>query len=399
MVATETDDGHVTARRRRSFGGWVRFGLWCLVWGATAVILLPVLDLGWISAVTIATFIASMTCYWGAYITKRVARSVLAIGIVASAVFFMVRLLPGNPVDVAIARLTAEGVPYEQAAAQAAAFYSFDASAPLWQQYLEYMWALLNGDFGTTLTHVPVLEKIGHHLPWTLFSVGIALIISVSIGLFLGMVMAYRRGGAIDHTISAVGSALHAIPNYLMALMIVVVGGVQLKLFTLADIRGTYTAGQTPGLTMEFIQDALYHATLPVLAYVLTTVGTWALIMKASTTQALGEDYVTVARARGLSGGRIGTMYVGRNAVLPLVAQIATQAGFVVGGAIFVEIIFAYNGVGYALYSALNDRDYALIQGLLLVITITVVFANLIADLSYGLLDPRIRTVGDKEDS
>lgn len=399
MVATETDAGQATARTRRRFGGLARFGLWCLIALTVVVLLWPVLGLGWFAALLVAAFIASVVCYWGAYLTKRIARAVLAIGIVATAVFFMVRLLPGNPVDVAIARLTSEGVPYEQAAAQAAAFYSFDASAPLWQQYIEYMWALLNGDLGTTLTHVPVLEKIGHHLPWTLFSVGIALIISVAIGLLLGMIMAYRRGGAIDHTVSAIGATLHAIPNYLMALMIVVIGGVQLRLFTLAEIRGTYTAGQTPGLNMEFIQDALYHATLPVLAYVLTTVGTWALIMKASTTQALGEDYVMVARARGLSGGRIGSMYVGRNAVLPLVAQIATQAGFVVGGAIFVEIIFAYNGVGYALYSALNDRDYALIQGLLLIITVTVVFANLIADLSYGLLDPRIRTAGEKEDS
>lgn len=398
MVATDTDAEEAATLPRRRYGGWSRLAAGAAVWLVGAVGS-HLLGLGWISTLLIATFIASVTCYWGSYLTKRVARAVLAITIVATGVFFMVRLLPGNPVDVYIAKIVAEGVPYEQAAAQAAAFYSFDPGTPLWQQYLQYMWGLLNGDFGTTLTHVPVLEKIGGHLPWTLFSVGLAMIISVTIGLLLGMIMAYRRGGVIDHSISAIGSALHAIPNYLMALMIVVIGGVQLRLFTLADIRGTYSAGQTPGFDLEFIQDAMYHATLPVLAYVLTTVGTWALIMKASTTQALGEDYVMVARARGLGGGRIGSMYVGRNAVLPLVAQIATQAGFVVGGAIFVEIIFAYNGVGYTLYRAINDRDYALIQGLLLVITITVVFANLLADLSYGLLDPRIRTAGKEEES
>ncbi|WP_244615971.1 ABC transporter permease [Stackebrandtia albiflava] len=377
----------------------LRLAGWLAVTVVVVVGLWQFAGMGWISALLLAVFIASTLLYWGSYLTKRIARAVLAIFIVASGVFFMVRLLPGNPVDVYIAKLTAEGVPYEDAAAQAAAFYSFDPGTPMWQQYLDYLWGLVNGDFGTTLSHIPVLEKIGHHLPWTLFSVGLALIISVAIGLLLGMVMAYRRGGLIDHSVSAIGSTLHAIPNYLLALIIVVIGGVQLRLFSLSDIRGTYTAGQEPGFSLVFLQDALYHASLPILAYVLTTVGTWALIMKASTTQALGEDYVMVARARGLGGGRIGAMYVGRNAVLPLVAQIATQAGFVVGGAIFVEIIFAYNGIGYALYNALNDRDYSLIQGLLLIITITVVFANLLADLSYGLLDPRIRTSGKEVDS
>ncbi len=142
----------------------------------------------------------------------------------------------------------------------------------------------------------------------------------------------------------------------------------------------------------------MYHATLPMLTYILTTVGTWALVMKSSTTQILGEDYVMVARARGLSDFRIGSQYVGRNAVLPLVAQIATQAGFVVGGAIFVEKTFAYDGIGVTLFESINSRDYPVIQGILLVITITVVLANLVSDLIYSVLDPRIRTGEGSED-
>lgn len=371
-----------------------RIPIWLGLWTVASAVLITV-DVNPVWSVILALGI-SMFAWWGYYFAMRVLRAMLVIVIVISCVFFLVRLLPGNPIDVYIAKLAADGIPYEEAKASAQGYFGIKLDTPIWQQYLDYVWGVVQGDFGMTLSKIPVLEKISHHLPWTLFSVGLALIISVTVGLLLGMVMAYRRGGFIDHAASAIGSTLHAVPNYLLALIIVTVGGVQLGLFSYYESIGTYTSGVTPGFTLEFVQDALYHATLPVLAYVLTTVGTWALIMKASTTQALGEDYVTVARARGLSGSRIGMMYVGRNAVLPLIAQIATQAGFVVGGAIFVELIFQYNGIGITLYEAINARDYALVQGILLIITFTVVFANLIADLTFGMLDPRIRT-SDKE--
>ena len=220
---------------------------------------------------------------------------------------------------------------------------------------------------------------------------GLALLISITIGLILGMIMAYRRGGIIDHVVSIVGSGFHAIPNYLLAILIVVVGAVQLGVIDYTRMRGNVSPGVTPELSLRFLSDIGYHATLPMITYILTTVGTWALIMKASTTQVLGEDYVTVAKARGLKESRIQTNYVGRNALLPLIAQIATQAGFIVGGAIFVEQTFSYRGIGLLLFESINTRDYPTIQGVLLVVTITVVLANLAADLVNAALDPRIR--------
>ncbi|ADD40847.1 binding-protein-dependent transport systems inner membrane component [Stackebrandtia nassauensis DSM 44728] len=328
------------------------------------------------------------------YVLRRIGRAVFTVWVVVTGVFFMVRLLPGNPVSTYISKLTAEGMDYETAAAAAASLYTFDPNTPIWQQYLDYLWGVCRLDFGTTLSQIPVTEKIADHLPWTLFSVGLALLLAVIAGLLLGMAMAYRRGGILDHTASALGSTMHAIPNYLVALIIVTVGATQLGLFDYADMRGTVTPGVEPSFSPEFLGDALYHAILPVFTYFITTAGTWALLMKASTTQVLGEDYVMVARARGLGGRRIGSSYVGRNAVLPVVAQIATKAGFVVGGAIFVELIFDYEGVGITLYNAINTRDYALTQGILLIITMTVIFSNLVADLTYGVLDPRIRTSG-----
>lgn len=333
---------------------------------------------------------------WRSYAFKRIVRALFVTWVMISAIFVLVRLMPGNPVDVYINNQLIDGVSYEDAAASAAALYSFDPDTPMWQQYIDYILGVVRGDFGESIAApgTQVMELIARDLPWTLFTVGTALAISVAIGLLLGMYIAYRRGGIGDHVISTVGSTLHAIPNYLMAIMLVVIGGVQLGWFDFARMRGTYSSGIQPSFSLTFISDAFYHATLPIICYVLTTVGTWALVMKASTTQALGEDFVMVARARGLPSSRIGSMYVGRNAVLPLVAQIATQAGFVIGGAIFVEFIFSYNGIGSLLFTSVHARDYPVVQGILLIITITVVFANLVADLTYGLLDPRIRTSG-----
>jgi len=336
---------------------------------------------------------------WRNYVVQRVLRAIFVIWIVATLVFFMVRLLPGNPVQVYInQQIALYGVSYEDAAASAASYFSFDPNTPIVVQYLNYLVGLLHGDMGMSISNrgISVTALIGKYLPWTLFSVGIGLIIAIAIGLVLGMVMAYRRGGVVDHSMTAIGSFLHAIPNYLLAIIIVVIGGALLHLFDVASMRGTVTPGVDPSYGLAWVQDIFYHASLPILTYVLTTVGAWALIMKSSTTQILGEDYVTVARARGLSDLRIRTNYVGRNAILPLVAQIATTAGFVVGGAIFVEQTFKYDGIGASLYSALNSRDYTVLQGILLVITVTVIVANLIADLIYSVLDPRIRT-GESE--
>ncbi|WP_114856186.1 ABC transporter permease [Brachybacterium sp. YJGR34] len=328
------------------------------------------------------------------FLLRRLLRSAFVIWVVATGVFLMVRLLPGNPVDVYVnQQIALYGKTYEQASAEAENYFRFDPTTPIWQQYLDYLGGLLRGDMGTSIATpgVTVLEKISHYLPWTLYSVGLALLISITIGLLLGMIMAYRRGGVIDHAVSVVGSIFHAIPNYLLAILIVVVGAVQLGIIDYTRMRGNVSPGVTPELSLRFLSDIGYHATLPMITYILTTFGTWALIMKSSTTQVLGEDYVTVAKARGLKESRVQTNYVGRNALLPLIAQIATQAGFIVGGAIFVEQTFSYEGIGLLLFESINSRDYPTIQGVLLVVTITVVLANLAADLVNAALDPRIR--------
>ncbi len=328
------------------------------------------------------------------YVAGRVVKAIFTIYVVATAIFFLVRLLPGNPVDVYINQQIAQyGMSYQDAANQAAGLFSFDPNEPLLVQYGEYLAGIVRGDFGESLLSPgsSVLGQIAAYLPWTLFSVGIALIISFVLGIGVGMMMAYRRGGIFDHVMTFLGSVTHSVPNFLLAMMIVVFFGVQLEWLPIADMRGAYSPGVTPQFSLAFIGDALYHAALPMLVYILTSLGGWMLVMKSSTVETLGEDYVTVARARGLTDRRIQFQYVGRNAMLPLFTSFVLSLGFVVGGSILVEQVTQYQGVGFLLFEAVNRRDYPVLQGILLIVTISVVIANLVADLLYSRVDPRIR--------
>ncbi len=331
------------------------------------------------------------------YALRRVLKAALTIYLVATLTFFIVRLMPGNPVDVYIHTLISQyGFTYDDAANQAAALFAFNPNEPLLVQYWAYLRALTRGDFGMSLVSpgTPVTSVIMTYLPWTLFSAGLGLLISFLLGIMLGMVMAYQREGVLDHILTAAGSFFQSIPNYLVAIVIVVFFGVQLGWLPITEMRGAYSPGMQPGLNLAFVKDALYHAALPILTYVLTTIGAWMLLMKSSTLSTLEEDYVTVARARGLRDGRIMRSYVGRNAVLPLFTQMAISAGFVVGGSVVIEKIFVYQGIGFILLDAINRRDYPVMQGIFLIITFAVVAANLLADLLYSRLDPRIRVSG-----
>ncbi|MFC7625653.1 ABC transporter permease [Microlunatus sp. GCM10028923] len=333
------------------------------------------------------------------YVAFRLLRALLTIFVVATATFFLVRLLPGSPLDVYInEQITQYGRSYEEAAAAASVLFSFDPTASPVEQYFSYLGNLVRGDLGSSITApgTPVGSMIGQYLPWTLFSVGIALVISFVSGVALGMVMAYRRGGWFDHLATAFGSVTQSIPSFLLAIMLIVVFGVKLGWLPLADMRGAYTPGVEIGFNLTFIMDALFHAALPIWCYILTSVGGWMLVMKSSTVQVLGDDYVQVARARGLRTTRIQYQYVGRNAMLPMFTAFMLSIGFLVGGSILVETITRYPGIGQLLYDSISSRDYTTIQGVLLLTTISVVIANLAADFLYSTIDPRVRVRGQE---
>lgn len=335
-----------------------------------------------------------MSSFFGGYLFRRLVRAAFTVYLVTTFIFFLLRLLPGDPVQVYINRqMTQYGYSYEDAANQARSLFAIDDSLPLWRQYVNYMINLLQGDMGQSmvLPGVSVTSIIQSRIWWTIFSVGTALLLAFAIGSFIGMLMAYKRGSTFDGIASTVGSILNSFPNYLFALLTIIIFGVQLGWIPYTKMRGSVSSGQPVEFSWAFISDALYHAILPIFVYVVTSIGGWMLLMKSSTISTLEEDYVSAARARGVPEWRVLSFYVGRNAILPLFTQLTISIGFVVGGSLLVEPIFQYQGIGMRLYESLNQRDYPVMQGIFLIITVSVVTALFIADLLYSRLDPRIR--------
>ncbi len=336
------------------------------------------------------------------YYVRQVSKALFTVFFVTTLIFFLVRLMPQNPIENYVNDMVInEGKSRQEALDEAKAIFAIDLDAPLYTQYFDYLGKLFRGDMGISLLArgTPVSEIIKAVLPWTLFSVGTSLMISFTIGVFLGTIIAYRRDTALDPIVSGLSSLLSAIPGYLQAILIIVFLGVQFKingkaLVPIAQMRGAYTPGIVPAFTWVFFKDMLFHAALPIATYVLSSVGGWTLAMKSNTINTLGEDYVTVARSRGLSDRRIATAYVGRNALLPLVSRLAISIGFVIGGSTIIETYYVYPGIGKRLGGAVSQRDYPVMQGVFLMITFVVIFANLLADLLYSVLDPRIRIAG-----
>ncbi|MBZ0305345.1 MAG: ABC transporter permease [Anaerolineae bacterium] len=331
---------------------------------------------------------------WQSYSFQVILQGIITVWAVITTTFFLIRQMPGNPVDIKIDELMrTQNLSLEQATSQAAGLFDFDPDKPLFEQYLDYMGKLLRGDMGNsvTATGTQVIDQILRYLPWTLFSVGSALLISFTIGIFAGMAIAYWRGSVLDNLLTAFSSIMYGIPDFLIALLMILIAGVQLKWFQVGDVLGGSDPEIESGFNAAYLQSLLQHAALPVLTYILTSVGGWILTMKSSTISTLGEDFITVAHARGLSERRILTTYVGRNAMLPLVTRLAISIGFVVGGSVIVESIFLYPGLGRLLADAIRFRDYTTMQGVFLVIAFSVVASNILADLVYGFLDPRVR--------
>ncbi|MGH2450151.1 MAG: ABC transporter permease [Candidatus Limnocylindria bacterium] len=324
-------------------------------------------------------------------------RAVLTIFVATTLTFFIIRLMPGNPIDLYINQLMVEqAISHEDAARIAGGAFPIDLDSPMHEQYLSYLGKLLQADLGSSLLSAgaPVTALILKFLPWTIFAVGTGLLLSFTVGILIGLLAAYHRDSPFDHAVSSIGSFISSVPDFLIALMLLLFLGIQWQLLPITRMRGSTTPGIQPGLTPDFIGDIFFHAALPITTFFLGTVGTWILSMKNATLATLEEDFVTAARARGLPDRRITTAYVGRNAILPLVTQLAIAAGFVFGGAIIVEFIFVYQGVGLLLLTAIQQRDYPVMQGCILVITSAVVIANLVADLLYSRLDPRIGRAG-----
>jgi peptide/nickel transport system permease protein len=248
----------------------------------------------------------------------------------------------------------------------------------------------VHGDFGISTSNfpAPVTEVIGRTLPYSIFLVGVSFAFAFVLGTLLGMVAAWRRGGVVDSVFTPLLIALGAFPAFFTSLVAVYFLGLKWGWF---PIQHAYNTDIEPGLSWDFLQSVVRHAQLPMLVILAVFTGGWLLSMRNVMINTVEEDYVAMAHAKGLRDSRVMTMYAGRNAILPPLTGFAAQFGAAVGGLIFIEYVFSYPGVGLTLQQAALGSDYPLAQALLLVFALCVLVANLIMDLVYVLLDPRVR--------
>jgi peptide/nickel transport system permease protein len=256
---------------------------------------------------------------------------------------------------------------------------------------VHYLGDIFTGNFGTSLFFFPspVSQVVRGAIFWTLGLVGVTTILAFALGTGVGILAAWRRGGLVDSVAPPLFVITSAIPYFWVGMMFILIFGIHLKWLP-------YTFGYDPSVTTgfnaAFIGNVLEHAVLPALALLITTIGTWILTMRNTMVSTLAEDYVRMARAKGLPGRRIMYDYAARNAILPNLTGFAMSLGFVVGGAILIEYVFDYPGVGYMLLQAVENEDYPLMQALFLLITVAVLVAILLSDIATALLDPRTRS-------
>ncbi len=299
--------------------------------------------------------------------------------------FVIPRVMPGNEASSVLATL--RGV--NPAALHALDIeFGVNVHQSLASSYVQYLGNTLTGQFGVTAQGVPVRTEIMSALPWTLGLVGVTTIIAFLIGTIVGVVSAWRRGGKIDAILPPALFIVSSMPVFFVGLLLIYVFAVTLNWLPLSS---NYSLGATPSFSLSFIGDVLEHAILPGLSLLIVTAGLWVYSMRNNMITTIAEDYVKTARAKGLGNGRIMFDYAARNAILPNLTGFAMQLGYVLGGAIVIEYLFSYPGLGYLFYTSATDHDLPLMEGLFLFYTLAVLICVLIADLMTAVLDPRTR--------
>jgi peptide/nickel transport system permease protein len=322
------------------------------------------------------------------FLLRRIAFYLVTAWAAVTLNFVIPRLMPGNPAAILVARFQGRLSP--AAVNSLSILFGLKSRQGAVGQYFSYWGHLLSGTLGISFTYFPepVSGVIRSSMPWTLVLIGVATVISFVVGTLAGIVIAWRRGGFWDVLLPPFTTFFVAVPYFWLGIVCVFFFAIDLGWF---PSSGGYSLTTVPGFTGSFIGSAAYHAVLPAVTIILSSVGGWVLGMRNMMITTLAEDYVVMAEAKGLTSRRIMYAYAARNAVLPSIANFAMSLGFVVSGAILVEIVFSYPGIGYVLFQAVNNEDYPLMEGVFLVITLAVLVANLLADVVYLIIDPRTR--------
>ena len=321
------------------------------------------------------------------YLARRLGFYLLAAWASLTMTFVIPRMMPGDPTTTLFARFKGKLGPEALEALREALGFT---EAPLWRQYLEYLGNVAQGEFGISIKFypTPVSEVIAHGLMWTLFLTGMAVMFSFVLGSLLGVVVAWKRGGRLDTVVPPALVFLGSFPYFWLSMALLFLFGFSLGWF---PIRHAHAPHLEPAFDFRFLGSAFRHAILPAFTIILASVGAWTLDMRNTMMGVLDQDYIKLARAKGLSSRRIMFRYAARNALLPNITGFGMALGFVLSGSILTEVVFAYPGQGYLLLQAVQSQDYPLLQGLFLTITIAVLGANWLVDVAYTWLDPRTR--------
>jgi len=327
------------------------------------------------------------------YLIRRLVLFLVVVWVAASVNFVLPRLSGGNAIRNQLTQQAAAGG-YVQGNidAMVAEFdKEFGLDKPLWEQYLTYLWDIAHLEFGFSMANYPtrVSTLIAGALPWTLALLGISTAIAFSLGMVLGGLLAWPRTPRfVVNVLLPPFLTLSAVPYYMLGLLLLWVFAFQTHWL---PIFGAYTPGTIPDWTdPEFIKDVAWHMILPCLSIVLSALGFWALGMRAMMVSVQHDDYVQFAEAKGLKGKTVFFRYAGRNALLPQVTALGLTIGYILSGALLVEIVFSYPGIGSVLYRSIKSYDYFAIEGIVFGVIVSITLATLVLDLLYPKIDPRI---------
>jgi len=319
-----------------------------------------------------------------AYIAKRAASRIITFTVVISLLFFLARSAGTDPFE----RYLSEDprIPPEQIQRLRA---KFGLDKPLHMQYLDFIRNTLRGEFGFSLYYKrPVFDVVMERLPYTIFLLGISITVSTIVSYVVGIYFAYKRGTRVDLWGTNICMFIRSTPHFWLGMILLLVFAYYIPIFPLF---GALTPGVKHENTYEFLKDILFHYTLPLTTLIVRQIGMYVLYMRNSTVEVLGEDYMVTAKAKGVPKRSIMFKHAARNAMLPMVTVTAIRFGFMVNGAILTETVFSLPGTGRLIYQAIMNDDFFLLQGAFFIIAITVLIANLVADILCAWLDPRIK--------
>jgi peptide/nickel transport system permease protein len=319
------------------------------------------------------------------YLARQSAQAIFTILMIVLLNFLLFRMMPGSPDRV---NPRNPNVTVEQRDAARARWGLDKPLIP--DQLVAFVGSTLQGDLGYSIKFQgqPVTEVIGDRFGPTILLIGLAELIAIILGLALGAYTGWRRGGLADRIGNGLSLILYSMPYFVIGMPLIIIFAAGLGWF---PTSGMLTAGASYAGPVEFLTDLVSHLALPLATISLGLIGGYSILMRSSITETRAEDYIATARAKGLTDGRILRSHAFPNALLPAVTLIAINLGYVVGGAITAEIVFNWPGLGTLTVDALDSRDYPVLQGIFLLLGVSVVLANFVADIVYGYLDPRVR--------